>query len=216
MSNWSVADGAALIAHTLFVFWQPMPMKEEEIAWYTENKSKLPWLARVPSGVFGLVWFGLYVGLIIGITVFSKNVTAAAWVWPTVYALYFANVFISKSWTWLFFTKKQFALSLVNAIVLALTAIAMVVCVGVAHDDIGDVYWVPLMSFIIYATWLCYAIFLNIAWMTTLELTDYKKPKDLLQEGMMKLTQDQLRMSRILGSAQVPVAFAGAETAKAK
>jgi hypothetical protein len=100
--------------------------------------------------------------------------------------------------------------------VLALTAIAMVVCVGVAHDDIGDVYWVPLMSFIIYATWLCYAIFLNIAWMTTLELTDYKKPKDLLQEGMMKLTQDQLRMSRILGSAQVPVAFAGAETAKAK
>lgn len=215
MSDWTVADGVALIAHTLFVFWQPMPMKRKEVEWYNEKKGDLPWLARVPSGVFGLVWFCLYVCLIAGITIFSKNVNAAQWVWPTVYALYFANVFISKSWTWLFFTKKQFMLSLIVAIVLLLTAIAMVVCIGVAHDDIGEVYVAPLVLFLIYVAWLCYAVFLTIAWWVSLP-NESSKPSDLVDEAKTKLMKDQLRMSRVLGSARVPVAFASAETAKGK
>lgn len=215
MADWSVADGVMLIAHTLFVFWQPMPMKRKEVEWYNEKKGSLWLLARVPSGIFPVVWLCLYVCLIAGITVFSKWVNPNQWVWPTVYALYYANILISKSWTWLFFTKKQFMLALLNGIVLALTAIAMVICVGVAHDDIGDMYWVPLMLFIIYATWLCYAIFLTIAWWVKFP-KESEKPTTLFREGMQAMTKDQLRMSRVVGSAHVPVAFAAAETAKGK
>lgn len=210
MVDWTVADGVLLIAHTLFVFWQPFPMKRKEVDWYSENKDNLWMLARVPAGVFPVVWLCLYVCLVAGITVFSKSVNAAAWVWPTVYALYYANVLISKSWTWLFFTKRQFMLALMNGVVLALTAVAMVVCIGVAHDDIGDLYFVPLILFIVYATWLCYAIFLTIAWWVRFPEKS-EKPTAMFREGVEMLTKDQLRMSRLVG---VPVTYV--ETPKGK
>lgn len=215
MADWTVADGVMLIAHTLFVFWQPFPMKRKEVKWYSDIKETLtgPWmLARVPAGVFPVVWLCLYICLVAGITVFSKSVNVDHWVWPTVYALYFANILISKMWTWLFFTKKQFVLALVNGIILALTAIAMVVCIGVAHDDIGDLYFVPLILFIVYATWLVFAIYLTVAWYVNVSVSE--TPMSLFREGVQSLTKDQLRMSRVLGPSHVPISFV--ESAKGK
>ena len=215
MVDWTIFDGVQLIAYTLFVFWQPFPMKRKEVEWYRGNVDKFKgvWtLARVPSGVFPVVWMCLYICIVAGITLFAKwTVDADHWVWRTVYSLFFVNVLVSKSWTWLFFTKRQFMLSLMNGIFLAATAVAMVVCVGVGHDNITEMYYVPLILFIVYATWLCYAIFLTIAWWVNMP-EESEKPARFFTDVVQGMTKDQLRMSRAIG--HVPVAFA--ETGKGK
>jgi tryptophan-rich sensory protein len=206
MVDWTIADGVQLIAYTLFVFWQPFPMKRKEVEWYRNNKDNLWMLARVPAGVFPVVWMCLYVCITAGITLFAKWVDPDPWTWRTVYALFFVNVLTSKAWTWLFFTKRQFMLALMNGIFLALTAVALVICIGIGHEDItGGPYYVPLILFLVYATWLLYAIFLTIAWWVKMP-EQGEKPGRFFNEVVTGMTKDQLRMSRAIG--HVPVVLA--------
>jgi tryptophan-rich sensory protein len=82
-----------------------------------------------------------------------------------VYILFVINVIMAKTWTLLFFKLRYTHFALVNAFVLAGTAIAITVLMGVSSDIVGDIWPVPMSLFIPYAVWLTFAVFLNYDWL---------------------------------------------------
>lgn len=160
---WTQVDATALVAWAVFIFWEPYTMTEEEKKRYERRRTNL--VPRIfPSWIFPIVWTILKSLLLASIVLFSHyTIDTNHWAWLTVFGLFFVNQAISKMWTMLFFGMQRTVMALVVAIVLFLTALAILICMGIGNENC-EFYVAPLVLFIPYALWLLVAIALNISW----------------------------------------------------
>jgi len=125
-----------------------------------------------PAWLFGPVWtimFGLIIaGMAIYVLKLNDSLIAACctfqptWLTTTILALFFANISFNHYWSIVFFRYRSAAFALVIAMLIMITAIALVVFFAV---DGGWQGWVAFGVFVPYALWSIYAFILNASFL---------------------------------------------------
>lgn len=159
---WTPDAATSLIAWFVFIYWQLSGSRSMSKDFRREYDAKMRYIRFAPPGwLFGVAWFVLY-GLI----------TAAAFLYfgPTqgyetsqyylaAYIVLFVNIVLNKFWSVLFFDQRRIGWALAVAVVLLLSAIAVVVLFGLTQA------WTPFGLFMPYPLWLIVALYLNAVWL---------------------------------------------------
>ena len=143
-------------------------MTRADVEWYTQERDKrLPSMLRVPSMVFPVVWFILK-GLLIAshFFYFEYAFDFTYWTFVAVFVTTFINIVLMKTWTMLFFGVRRIGAALAVAVGLVITSILVTIFMGLSQPALGDMYWLPLILYVLYPAWLIFALVLNAAWYT--------------------------------------------------
>lgn len=114
-----------------------------------------------PPWLFGVAWYILYALLWASFFVFYRNTNFATvpdylTTWVTL--LFVFNMMANKSWSVVFFQRRQTLFALLLIVFIILTAVAILGLLGV------NSLWVSFGLFVCYPLWCCYALYLNAMW----------------------------------------------------
>lgn len=146
-------NALALVAWIAFTYF---PLGFSGNHWRTYQKIRHRVWGTPPGWVFGLVWFVLYMLMSLAIWFFWRD-TRVNGVWDAAWIIYVVNVFLNKIWTPIFFNARLMGLAALDAVLVLLTAIAVLVLFAVNGR------WVSFVLYISYVVWLFYAVYLSIA-----------------------------------------------------
>ena len=160
---WSSDDATALLIYIVFTYWQPaMTMNAINKSWYDKNRKQLS--CSVPSYAFGIVWILMFAlisasgFLYLGPSGLAKDST----LFISGFVVFVVNVILTKVWYPIFFgkTTKQMGLALFIAIMIELSAIAMLIFMILDKSFVAVGLYAP------YVGWAMYAVYLNYRFYT--------------------------------------------------
>ena len=149
-------DAVGIIGWIVFHYWQ-LSSSPSGRGWY--NRGKVQIQCAPPGYLFGLVWFVLYGLLTASAILFFKNTID----YDAVFILWVINIMLNKLWSVLFFDMGRTGSSLVVAIAMLGTQIAVIVLIAIDGLSVVD-RWFPFATYIVYTLWLFVAIYLNAQW----------------------------------------------------
>lgn len=154
-----------LVAWAALVLFEVYQMTERKRKQYDTEMAALRMPAyQLPSWVFGWVWFTLKVLIVASAFFWTEYaVDVNDWTFPTVFAMLFALVVLSKFWTPLFFEWCMYEAALGLSIVLAGISITTMVIMIVSTNE-GSLWALPLALFVPVVAWYCFAVLLNLEW----------------------------------------------------
>ena len=161
-----------LVAWIVFIFWNPLWVGRKAYQWYNEkyDEGKIPQFG-VPPETFGWVWFLLDSLRVVFIYLFMyMTIDVSNYVFITVFVLFVVNELVRKTWSHVFFNRRQPGLALFIALFLWATAVAIVVLVGITNNlglngTVPDNFkWMIFAFYMLYVLWLTYAVLLNNEW----------------------------------------------------
>lgn len=155
-------------------------MSRKDLMWYNntvwyQTSHGCPRRRRVmlapPSWIFPIVWFILY-GLIAAAMILY-GLTITDYLIPPIdlatleiplyhmiiFSLFFVNISFNHWWSIVFFGQRRIGMAAALAFIIAGTAIAIVVMLGIVAQ------WLPFGLFIPYPIWTVFAFILNVNWL---------------------------------------------------
>ncbi len=171
--TFEVSDCVYLVTWIVFIFWEISPMRRESTEWYT-TEAKSASTFNVPWAVFPFVWLVLKAALVASIYLFLRfSVSVEDWTFLTVYVAFVVNIFMAKTWSLLFFEMRAPVASFFVAIALWLTAVLVLVVMivaGVVTNNLGTLWYAPMILYCPYVAWLTFAVILNMDWISVKSL----------------------------------------------
>lgn len=201
--SWSVADGTQLMAVSTFVFWEPYNFSKSMRKEYESKRANLRMFPGVPAQAFPIIWYLLKVCLVAA-TVLFFHYTADVnhWCWPTVFGLLFGNLALAKTWTF-FYRQRMYGVALGVAVALFATALAILICIGVGKDNLGGLWYVPLILYVPYTVWLLFACFLSYSLMDMPHSSSRSGSRRDEMEPLLPQPSSQMQQSQIVLSRKI-------------
>lgn len=161
----------ALFTWLAVFLFETYSMTRADVEWYNQERDfRLPSHLRVPSVVFPIVWFTLKALLICShFFYFEYAYDFGYWTFLGVFVTTFINIVLMKSWSMLFFGVRRIGAALVVAAGLVITSVLVVIFMGLSQPAVGNMYWLPLILYVLYPVWLVFALVLNATWYMNLE-----------------------------------------------
>ena len=141
-------------------------MRVKDTEWYNkERRLRLPYALQFSPVIFPIVWTLLKILLVLShFFYFEYTVDAYYWSFPAVFICTLINIILMKMWSVLFFTQRRIGMALINAVLLVITSVLVTIFMGLSQPALGDLYYVPLVLYILYPCWLIVALVLNAYW----------------------------------------------------
>lgn len=183
---WTDVQWTRLFGLSGFIFWEPYSFDNEMRREYEEKRANLPVFPNVPAWVFPIVWFTIKACLVASLVLyidFTSNFDD--WSWTTVMALAFSNLALAKSWTF-FYRVRYYGIALAVCVVLFLSGLAILICMGLGRDNAGSLWYVPLVLFCPYVAWLLVACLLSYSIMRASATPASVLPQQQVQAALSK------------------------------
>lgn len=155
-------DATLLVSLVTFVFWQMSSRSSssgqsgQNRKWYDRNRQQVTG-GFVPGIVFPFIWTILYGLIVASFYIFIKEYQETRF-YITVVVLFIVNILLNKLWSVFFFDNEDTFSSLIVAVGMFLSGIAIVVLQGM--DDA----YTSMGLFVPYVAWVGFAVFLNFQW----------------------------------------------------
>lgn len=126
--------------------------------WYDSTRRRI--VGAPPAWLFGVVWAILYTLNALAGFYYWKRTKPMMQYYDAALTLYLINWLLQKIWTPIFFGWRRVALALVVLLLCLVTAVVVLVLFAL------DAAWISFGLYLPYVLWLCYAAYLNAAWLT--------------------------------------------------
>ena len=138
-------------------YYHISPLNFSNYEWYRSKTSNTRSCLIPPVWVFPLVWNILYGLMSASIFLVWKNSDGHLneLYYDTMMILYGINLLTNKFWTIFFFELKDISLAFIDNIVISITALSMVIILGINE------FWIPFGLLFVYPLWCIYTLFLN-------------------------------------------------------
>jgi benzodiazapine receptor len=153
-------DWTAIVANVAFVYFQfgASSLTNEDREFYrNEVRKRVPWAP--PEWVFGPVWTLLFAGITTNAVLFSQRHPSPTY--TAAFYCYLINIAVfNKLWSVLFFKARRFWLAALDALLIVLSAVAVLVLQAVDGERRWYVFgsWSPYIPWTAFATALSFAV----------------------------------------------------------
>jgi len=155
-----------LVAWICLFLYETYSMRYKDIQWYrSEYKFRLPYMLQFSPVIFPIVWLILKVLLVASHYFYYEYASDYYyWTFVAVTVCTLINVLLMKSWSVLFFGMRRSGMALVTSVLLVITSVLVVIFMGLSQPVSGDMFWLPLVLYVLYPCWLIVAMIVNAYW----------------------------------------------------
>lgn len=156
-----------LVSWICLFLYETYSMRSKDIDRYRkEYRYRLPWgLQWLIPEVFPIVWLILKVLLVASHYFYYEYAfNFNHWTFVAVTVCTLINVLLMKSWSMLFFGMRRTGMALVTSVLLVITSVLVVIFMGLSEPALGNMFWLPLVLYILYPCWLIVAAIVNAYW----------------------------------------------------